>query len=101
MRIVDSPADPTLAEMIAGTPLSIVFADGEAIAAVRERGEGTVALSPPFHVSDEDTYLLLPDDIGLELVDMFRDGDVDLLAEAMRDGLVAIGAIEKLSLIHI
>jgi len=95
MRIVDSPADPTLAEMIAGTPLSILFADGEAIAAVRERGEGTIPLSPPFHVSDEDTYLVLPDDIGLELVDMFRDGDVDLLEEAMRDGLIAVGAIEK------
>jgi hypothetical protein len=87
--------EPTLAEVIRGLPLSVVFADGEAIAAIRERGEGMLALVPPFHVSDQDAYLVLPDDIGLELVDMFRDGDVDLLEEAMRDGIVALGAIEK------
>lgn len=87
--------EPTLAEMIQGVPLSIVFAEGEAIEALRARGEGSLALQPPFHVSDEDAYLVLPEDIGLELVDMFRDGDVDLLEEAMRDGLIAIGSIEK------
>ncbi|WP_053234555.1 hypothetical protein [Sandaracinus amylolyticus] len=90
-----STREPTLAELIRGVPLSVVFADGELIAAVRERGEGMLPLDPPFHVSDEDAYLVLPIDIGLELVDMFRDGDVDLLEEAMRDGLVAIGTIEK------
>ncbi|MDQ3032971.1 MAG: hypothetical protein M3Y87_11175 [Myxococcota bacterium] len=87
--------EPTLAEMIQGLPLSIVFAEGEAIEALRARGEGSLLLQPPFHVSDSDAYLVLPDDIGLELVDMFRDGDLDLLAEAMRDGLIVVGTIEK------
>lgn len=86
---------PGLAEELAGLPLSVVFADGDAIRAVAARGEGAIPLAPPFHVSDDDTYLVLPDDIGLELVDMFRDGDVDLLAEAMRDGLCAMGVIER------
>jgi hypothetical protein len=87
--------EPTLAEMIRGIPLSIVFAEGEHIEALRARGEGSLPLVAPYHVSDEDAYLVLPEDIGLELVDMFRDGDVDLLEEAMRDGLVVIGTIEK------
>ena len=86
---------PELADELAGLPLSVVFADGDAIAAVRERGEGMIPLAPPFHVSDDDTYLVLPEDIGLELADMFKDGDLDLLAEAMRDGLCAIGVVER------
>lgn len=84
-----------LAEELAGLPLGVVFADGEAIAEVRTKGEGTLLLAPPYHVSDDDAYLVLPEDIGLELVEMFRDGDVDLLAEAMRDGLCAIGVVER------
>lgn len=94
MRVVES-SGPSLAEEIEGIPLSVVFAEGDAIEALRSRGEGTLPLVPPFHVSDADAYLVLPEDIGLELVDMFRDGDVDLLAEAMRDGLVALGTIGK------
>lgn len=94
MRIVD-PKEPTLAEQIRGIPLSIVFAEGEAIEAMRAKGEGSLPLMPPFHVSDQDAYLVLPDDIGLEIVDIFRDGDLDLLGEAMRDGLIAIGSVEK------
>lgn len=86
---------PELADELAGLPLSIVFAEGDAIARVRERGEGAILLAPPFHVSDDDTYLVLPEDIGLEIVDMFKDGDLDLLAEAMRDGLCAIGVVER------
>lgn len=86
---------PSLATQVEGVPLSIVFAEDDAIAAILEAGEGSLPLLPPFHLSDEDAYLVLPENIGLELVDMFRDGDVDLLEEAMRDGLVAIGTIEK------
>lgn len=95
MQIAPATDEPTLAEIASGQPLSVVFAEGEAIAAIRERGEGSLMLSPPFHVSDQDAYLVLPDDIGLELADMFRDGDLDLLEEAMRDGLFALGTIEK------
>lgn len=86
---------PELAEELTGLPLSVVFAEAEAIASVRARGEGAIPLLPPFHVSDDDTYLVLPEDIGLELADMFKDGDLDLLAEAMRDGLCAIGVVER------
>jgi hypothetical protein len=87
--------EPTLAEMIEGVPLSIVFAESESIEALRRSGEGPLVLEPPFHVSDEDAYLVLPEDIGLEFPLMFRDGDLDLLEEAMRDGLIAIGSIAK------
>ncbi len=78
-----------------GVPLSVLFAGAESIEAVRAAGSGVLSLEPPFHVSDEDTYLVLPDDIGLEIVDILRDGDLDLVHESMRDGLLVIGAIER------
>jgi hypothetical protein len=87
--------DPDLAHDLAGLPLTVVFADAEAIAEVKEAGEGELVLVPPFHVSDDDAYLVLPDDVGLELVDMFRDGDLDLIAGALADGIVALGSIER------
>jgi len=90
-------SDNDLAQDLSGLPLTVVFADGEAIREVMQKGEGEVQLVAPYHVSDDDAYLVLPDDIGLELVDMFRDGDLDLLAEAMRDGMVAIGVVERSS----
>ena len=90
------PSKPTdFASELAGLPLVVVLADGESIAAVREKGEGVLALVPPFHVSDDDVYLVLPEDVGVDFVEMFADGDVDLLEEAMRDGLVAVGVVEK------
>ena len=82
-------------EDLSGAPLSVVFADGTAIEAVRARGEGELVLEPPFHVSDEDLYLVLPSDIGLELVDILRDGDTELLAESLRDGIIAVGGIGR------
>jgi hypothetical protein len=80
---------------IAGVPMGVVFAEGEEIARVAEMGTGTLSLDPPFHVAPEDTYLVLPSDIGMEIVDIMRDSDLDLLHEAMRDGLVACGPIVK------
>lgn len=81
---------------IAGTPLTIVLAESDAIARAATGGEGTsIPLLPPFHVSDADCYLVLPEDIGSEFAAMFEDGDLDLLAEAMRDGLVVVGEVEK------
>lgn len=90
----------TLAHQVAGLPLSVVFADGELLAALRaqvEEGEeiASIPLVPPFHVSDDDAYLVLPEDIGVELRDMFAEGDVDLLADAMREGLFVLGTLEK------
>jgi hypothetical protein len=89
-----------LAQEVAGLPLSVALADGELLAAIRERLEAgdevaSIPLAPPFHVSDDDAYLVLPEDIGVELRDMFAEGDVDLLADAMREGLLVIGALEK------
>jgi hypothetical protein len=87
--------EPTLAEVISGLPLSVVFAEGEDIARIRAAGGGFLALEPPFHISDADAYLVLPIDIGLELTDIFADGDLELLAEAMRDGIVALGCVDR------
>lgn len=84
-----------LAEIFGGVPLTVVFADGEALAAAREGVLTRVQLEPPFHVSDEDVYLVLPADIGLELVDIFADGDRELLGEAIDEGLVVLGSIER------
>ncbi len=50
---------------------------------------------PPFHVSDDDAYLVLPEDIGIELREMFAEGDVDLLADAMREGIFVVGTLER------
>lgn len=90
----------SFASEVSGLPLSIVLADAEVLAQIRARvvagsEVGAIPLVPPFHVSDDDAYLVLPEDIGVELREMFADGDVDLLAEAMRDGLFALGTLEK------
>jgi hypothetical protein len=84
-----------LSEIFGGVPLSVVFAEGEALAAVREGAANRVPLEPPFHVSDDDVYLVLPADIGLELIDIFADSDAELLEEAMVEGLVVLGSIER------
>lgn len=78
-----------------GTPLTVVFAEMHAIVAIVEDETNALPLEPPFHLSDEDAYLVLPDDIGVEIVDILADGDADLLAEAMRDGLVVHGSVER------
>ena len=78
-----------------GAPLNVVFATNEAIETLREAGEGLLPLEPPFHLSDEDLYLILPDDIGMEIIDILDDGDLELLHESMRDGLLAIGTLER------
>lgn len=90
----------SFAAQVAGLPLCVAFADGEALASMREALEGgaelgELELHPPFHVSEEDAYLVLPDDIAIELREMFQDGDCDLLNEAMKEGLVVFGALEK------
>ena len=96
--VARSPQQPAPAsspyEAFVGVPLSVVFADGDDIEAARQ-GRASIPLAPPFHVSDEDAYLVLPEDIGAEIVDILRDGDADLLAEAMRDGLLVLGTIER------
>jgi len=93
--VAADPAPTSILEELIGAPLSVVFAEGDAIERLRERGQGALVLEPPFHVSDEDCYLVLPDDIGTEIVDILRDHDHELMHEALRDGLVVLGCIER------
>lgn len=78
---------------VVGAALCVAFADGEAIAQLREAGAGVLELEPPVSLSDEDCYLVVPSDIGLELVDILRDADLELLREALRDSLVVSGEV--------
>jgi hypothetical protein len=77
-----------------GVPLSVIFADNEELRRVRNLGEAEIKLTPPFHLSHYDGYFVLPDDIGMEIIDIFADADDELLAESLRDGLVALGTVE-------
>jgi hypothetical protein len=86
---------PSTAPTFVGIPLSLVFAEGSALETVRSEGQGTVPLVPPFHVSDGDAYLVLPDDIGTEVVDILRDGDLELLHETLRDSLLVRGSVQQ------
>jgi hypothetical protein len=80
---------------LAGEALVVLFAEAEEIARVRDAGHGTLLLRPPFHLGEEDAYLVLPDDIGEEIIDIVRDADHELLAEALRDGLIVLGEVMK------
>jgi hypothetical protein len=90
-----SAPEPQAAEAFVGTALVVLFAPGEQLERVRREGGGPLALRPPFHVGEDDTYLVLPDDIGEEIVDILRDADADLLHEALREGLLVVGQIGK------
>ena len=59
-----------MSRALAGVPLTVVFAEGEAIDAAHTSGGGSIRLEPPYHVADDDAYLVLPDDIGMEIVDI-------------------------------
>ncbi len=74
---------------------SLAIADADQIAALREAGNGAITLAAPYHMSEDDAYLVVPEDIGLELVDILRDGDHELLLETMRDGLLVLGQLER------
>lgn len=95
MQAVERGRDEALHAELVGVPLSVVFASGEQIEKVRREGAGAIVLAAPYHVSSHDAYLVLPEDIGTEIVDIMRDGDLDLLHEAMRDGLLAVGLVER------
>ncbi len=78
---------------IVGSPLCVVFADADQIRAAR-RGATEITLTAPFHVAAEDAYWVVPDDIGLEIIDILNDGDRELLDEALRDSVVVLGELE-------
>jgi len=78
-----------------GLAFSLAISDADSIAALREAGTGRITLAAPHHMSDDDAYLIVPEDIGTEFVDIMRDGDHDLLQETLRDGLLAVGHMER------
>lgn len=88
-------AASSTATTLDGLMFSLAIADADSIAALRKAGSGRVALTAPYHMSDDDAYLIVPEDIGLELVDILRDGDDELLHETLRDGLLAVGQLER------
>ena len=67
------------------------------MAAVRSGKAHVLALDPPFHVSDADKYLIIPSDIGVEIIDIAADADFELMAEAFRDSLLVCGSVEQQS----
>jgi hypothetical protein len=79
----------------AGVPLSVLFAQADAIGQLAAAGSGEILLQPPYYLGDDDAYLILPEDIGVEIVDILRDGDEELLGEAMRDGLLVCGEVAR------
>jgi hypothetical protein len=96
-RSVQQPAAVSgeAASAFIGTSLVLLFARGDDIERLRAEGSGFLSLVPPFHMGEEDCYLVLPDDIGEEIVDILRDGDLELLREALRDGLLVQGEVAK------
>jgi hypothetical protein len=82
-------------DALVGLPLTVVFAEDASIAAVRDQRAVRLDLVPPYHASGEDAYLVLPDDIGNEITDILADGDRELLGEALRDGLIVLGSLER------
>lgn len=96
MHLVSAHAQvDTKASPYAGLAFSLAIADADEIAALREAGQGRITLAAPYHMSEDDAYLVVPEDIGLELVDILRDGDHDLLQETLRDGLLVLGQLER------
>ena len=85
--------EPTLAEVFGALPLSIVYARRADLAALQPGAR--VPLSPPFHVSDDDAYLVVPDDVGLGLVDIFAKADEAALSDVLRTGALVLGVIER------
>lgn len=76
--------------------LSVVLADPEEVASLRESQEPrSIVLMPPYHVSESDTYLVVPSDIGTDLIDIFADGDLDLVHDTVRESVLVSGDLEK------
>jgi hypothetical protein len=82
-------------DVFIGKALSVVAADGAALEAIRKGRKGELGLTPPIHVSDSDLYLVLPEDLAVDFVEILRDGDEELLAEAMHEGVLARGIVSR------
>lgn len=84
-----------LASAFVGVPLGLVFAEGDDMAALSEAGAGALTVEEPPALADADVYLVLPSDIGTEIVDILADSDRELLGEAVRDGLLVRGSFHE------
>lgn len=95
MRLVEATRHDTrtLIETCSGAAMVVVFAGGDDLRGLEAAGSGALPLAPSYSISGEDAYLVLPEDIGDEIVDILRDGDAELLAEAMTEGLLVVGRI--------
>ena len=96
MHLVESTRDDTQSVMMAcsGAAMVVVFASGDDLRSLQSAGAGRLPIAPAYSISGEDTYLVLPEDIGDEIVDILRDGDGELLGEAMTEGLLVVGRIQ-------
>ncbi|MCC7538932.1 MAG: hypothetical protein IT379_22090 [Deltaproteobacteria bacterium] len=76
--------------------LSVVLADGDDVASLREGSTPrSITLLPPYHVSETDTYLVVPADLGTDLVDIFADGDLDLVHATVQESVLVSGDVER------
>lgn len=91
---VDDPDTGPFSSFV-GAQLMVLFADGDELRPVRTRGSGSIQLAAGYCISEDDTYLVLPDDIGEEIVNIFRAGDLSLLEEALDEGLLVHGHLQR------
>lgn len=82
-----------LARAFVGVPLGLLFAEPEHMSAIAPDYHGTLEVEEPAALTDANAFLILPSDIGTEIIDILEDGDRELLGEAMRDGLLALGSL--------
>lgn len=95
MQLVESKSDESrdVISTCSGAALVVLFASGEDLRNLEAVGSGRLPVAPSYSISEEDAYLVLPDDIGDEIVDIMRDGDAELLQEAMAEGLLVVGSV--------
>ncbi|MCS6856244.1 MAG: hypothetical protein N2515_02525 [Deltaproteobacteria bacterium] len=100
LETLNLPPAEKWVEQIEGVPLVLLQAEKEELARLRrsiEKGQppSYLPVLPPYHLSDEDAYILLPEDLAVDFRSIFEDGDLDLLKEAMEESVVALGTLER------
>jgi len=95
MQLVEATRgdDSDVMEACGGAAMVVVFASGDDLRSLETAGHGALPLAPSYSISGEDAYLVLPEDIGDEIVDILRDGDAELLSDAMTEGLLVVGRV--------
>ncbi len=91
----DDSVRPHPASGFVGVPLPVVFADPADCEALRSGELQELLPSVPPQLAAEDRYLVVPDDIGIELLDIVRDGDEELWGEVLRDSVLLEGPCER------